>query len=84
MMYASDTYEAAEGADALLILTDWDEFSNLDLQRLNMALRFPIIIDGRNLYKPSYLRDKGFTYVSVGRPPAYTALLGKPQNLVLV
>lgn len=82
--YAESAYDAAEGADALLILTDWAEFAHLDLQRLNMALRFPIIIDGRNLYKPSVMREKGFTYVSVGRPSAYTASLGKPQNLVLV
>ncbi len=84
MQYASDPYEAAEDADAVLILTDWDEFAHLDLQRLNMALRFPIVIDGRNLYKPDYMQEKGFTYVSVGRPAAYTASLGKPKNLALV
>lgn len=84
MQYASDPYEAAEGADAVLILTDWPEFAQLDLQRLNMALRFPIVIDGRNLYKPAYMQEKGFTYVSVGRPAAYTASLGKPKNLALV
>jgi UDPglucose 6-dehydrogenase len=51
--YASSAYDAAEGADALLILTDWAEFADLNLQRLNMAMRFSIIIDGRNLYKPT-------------------------------
>jgi UDPglucose 6-dehydrogenase len=83
MSYAKDTYAAAEGADALLILTDWAEFAKLDLQKLNQALRFPIIIDGRNLYKPSYMQEQGFTYVSVGRPGAYTAQQGKPRKLVL-
>ncbi|HEX4320308.1 MAG TPA: UDP-glucose/GDP-mannose dehydrogenase family protein [Acidobacteriaceae bacterium] len=83
MRYAASAYEAAEGADAVLILTDWKEFANLDLRRLNQALRFPIVIDGRNLYKPSEMQEQGFTYVSVGRPAAYTAQQGKPRKLVL-
>ena len=83
MHYAASAYEAAEGADALLILTDWAEFAHLDLSRLNKVLRFPIIIDGRNLYKPAAMREMGFTYVSVGRPATYTAQQGKPRKLVL-
>jgi len=83
MSYAANAYEAAEGADALLILTDWAEFSQLDLHRLNLALKFPIIIDGRNLYKPAYMQEQGFTYVSVGRPATYIAQQGKPRKLVL-
>jgi UDPglucose 6-dehydrogenase len=83
MSYASSAYEAAEGADAVLILTDWAEFGKLDLHKLNQALRFPIVIDGRNLYKPAYMQEQGFTYVSVGRPAAYTAQQGKPKRLVL-
>ena len=83
MSYASSAYEAAEGADAVLILTDWAEFASLDLPRLNQALRFPIVIDGRNLYKPTVMQEAGFTYVSVGRPAAYTAQQGKPRKLVL-
>lgn len=81
--YAKDAYEAAEGADALLILTDWAEFAHLDLPRLNKALRFPIVIDGRNLYKPEIMHEQGFTYVSVGRPATYIAQQGKPRKLVL-
>ncbi len=50
--YATDIYEAAKDADAVLILTDWKEFAEIDLARLNQAVRFPIVIDGRNLYKP--------------------------------
>jgi UDPglucose 6-dehydrogenase len=83
LSYAFNAYEAAEGADALLILTDWKEFARLDLQRLNLALKFPIIIDGRNLYKPAVMHEHGFTYVSVGRPAAYSAQQGKPRKLVL-
>jgi UDPglucose 6-dehydrogenase len=83
MSYAANAYEAAEGADAVLILTDWAEFAKLDLPRLNLALRFPIVIDGRNLYKPETMHEQGFTYVSVGRPASYTAQQGKPRKLVL-
>jgi UDPglucose 6-dehydrogenase len=83
LSYAKSAYEAAEGADAVLILTDWAEFAKLDLAKMNQALRFPILIDGRNLYKPAYMLEQGFTYVSVGRPGAYTAQQGKPRKLVL-
>jgi len=66
--YASDPYEAARGADALLILTEWDEFASLDLDRLQQQLKYPIVIDGRNLYDPEAMAARGFTYYSVGRP----------------
>ena len=80
MLYASDLYEAAKDADAVLILTDWKEFATIDLARLNRAMRFPIMIDGRNLYKPLEMQCQGFTYVSVGRPTAYHAQEGKPRK----
>ena len=79
MRYASDLYSAAQDADAVLILTDWKEFAEIDLVRLNQVVRFPIIIDGRNLYKPQQMLDHGFTYVSVGRPASYQAQQGKPK-----
>jgi len=68
MHYAGGLYEAAKDADAVLILTDWKEFGEIDLVRLNQVVRFPIVIDGRNLYRPQQMQDHGFTYVSVGRP----------------
>ena len=68
--YASDAYEAARGADALLILTEWDEFVSLDLDHLHRELKYPIVIDGRNLYDPDAMAAHGFTYYSVGRPAA--------------
>jgi len=80
MKYASDLYEAAHGADAVLILTDWKQFATMDLARLNRAMRFPIVIDGRNLYKPQEMQSHGFTYVSVGRPATYQAQEGKPRK----
>jgi UDPglucose 6-dehydrogenase len=65
--YAEDPYQASVGADALLILTDWEEFASLDLARLRGLLRYPIVIDGRNLYSTEIMRKHGFLYVSVGR-----------------
>lgn len=83
MSYAAGIYQAAEGADALLILTDWDEFASIDLIRLNQVLKFPIVIDGRNLFKTETMAEHGFTYVSVGRPANYNAQQGKPRKTVL-
>jgi UDPglucose 6-dehydrogenase len=71
LRYVDDAYAAAKDADALLILTDWAEFADLDLDRLYKTLRYPIIIDGRNLYDPDIMVKYGFTYLSIGRPAAY-------------
>ncbi|ADW68405.1 UDP-glucose dehydrogenase family protein [Granulicella tundricola] len=71
LRYASSSYDAAQDADALLILTDWQEFATLDLTEMHKALRYPIVIDGRNLYDPSVMLQHGFTYLSVGRPAAH-------------
>ena len=68
--FVSNPYEAANGADALLILTEWEEFAALDLDRLHKQLKYPIVIDGRNLYDPDTMAARGFTYYSVGRPAA--------------
>lgn len=73
LTYASDAYTAARDADAVLILTDWREFATLDLQRLSTALRYAIMIDGRNLYDPDTMHKHGFTYLSVGRPASAAA-----------
>ena len=71
--YCSSPYEAAAGADALLILTDWPEFAQLDLERLRALLAYPIVVDGRNLYQPSTMAAEGFLYYSVGRPDVQPA-----------
>jgi len=68
MRYVEDAYAAAQDADVLLILNDWQEFAELDLKRLHYTLRYPIIVDGRNLYDPAKMAELGFTYLSVGRP----------------
>ena len=66
--YASSPYQAASGADALLILTDWAEFAALDLDRIHAALGYPIVVDWRNLFDPAVMAAHGFYYYSVGRP----------------
>jgi UDPglucose 6-dehydrogenase len=68
MRFVDSPYAAAQDADALLILNDWNEFAELDLDRLHYTLRYPILIDGRNLYDPAEMTERGFTYLSVGRP----------------
>ena len=68
--FTENPYEAATGADALLILTEWEEFTTLDLKLLSAKLRYPIVIDGRNLYNPAVMAADGLSYYSVGRAPA--------------
>jgi UDPglucose 6-dehydrogenase len=68
VFFAENSYAAAKDADAVLVLTDWEEFASLDLDRLRAALRHPIMIDGRNLFQPEKMAELGFNYVSVGRP----------------
>jgi UDPglucose 6-dehydrogenase len=82
--YANSAYEAANGADALLILTDWQEFAKLDLPKLKATLTYPIIVDGRNLYDPAIMAANGFIYSSVGRAdvqPSLTRPLQKGGKL---
>ena len=82
MRYADDTYAAAQDADALLILNEWEEFAQLDLKKLHYTLRYPIVIDGRNLYEPEIMTRHGFTYLSVGRPGSpHTRDVGVGKNL---
>jgi UDPglucose 6-dehydrogenase len=71
LKFANSAYEAAHGADALLILTEWEEFANLDLTRLRQELKYPIVIDGRNLYDPDVMAAEGFSYYSVGRAASH-------------
>ncbi|MCK8825887.1 UDP-glucose dehydrogenase family protein [Fuchsiella alkaliacetigena] len=66
--YAEDAYSAIENTDALLLVTEWEEFQNLDLKRVKELLNNPLFIDGRNCYQPEKMEELGFTYYSVGRP----------------
>ena len=65
--FADSNYDAAEGADALVIVTDWNEYRHPDFGRIRSALRTPIVVDGRNLYDPGKMSALGFTYLSIGR-----------------
>jgi len=65
--YHRTNYEALEGADALLIVTEWNEFRRPDFPRMKQLLRHPIIFDGRNVYDPEVMREHGFTYLPIGR-----------------
>jgi len=73
LRFVEDAYAAATDADALLVLTDWSEFATLDLKRLYTIMRYPIVVDGRNLFDPQVMHEYGFTYISVGRPAVYPA-----------
>jgi UDPglucose 6-dehydrogenase len=66
--FSTDTYDALEGADGVVILTEWNEFRALDLARVKTMLKSPLMVDLRNIYRPSVMREAGFRYVSVGRP----------------
>ena len=65
--YKADAYQACEGAHAIVILTEWDQFRALDLDRVKLLAREPVIVDLRNVYKPEEMRRRGFRYTSIGR-----------------
>ena len=63
-------YEALEGADALVIVTEWDAYRALDLERILQMMKSPVVVDLRNIYRPEEMSARGFRYSSIGRPPA--------------
>jgi UDPglucose 6-dehydrogenase len=65
--YAGSAYEAAEGADCLVIVTEWNEFRSLDLRRLKKIMKTPALVDLRNIYKRAEVEAQGFLYESIGR-----------------
>jgi UDPglucose 6-dehydrogenase len=69
--FASSPLEAARGADAAVILTDWAEFAELDLCAMREVLKYHLLIDGRNLFDPAEVAAKGLGYVSIGRPDSF-------------
>ena len=68
--YAKDAYAALKDADILLICTEWPEFRRPDFERMKRAMRQPLVLDGRNVYSAMRMKDRGFQYFSIGRPPA--------------
>jgi UDPglucose 6-dehydrogenase len=81
--YADDAYLCAEGADALVIVTEWEQFRALDLTRLKTIMAQPVIVDLRNVYRPEHMAEQGFVYRSVGRPPDFSsgALEARPDRI---
>lgn len=65
--FCKDSYEACKGSDCALVLTEWNQFKELDLKRVKSLLRQPIVVDGRNIYDPARMRALGFRYFSMGR-----------------
>jgi UDPglucose 6-dehydrogenase len=71
--YCADPYQAAQGADAVLIVTEWSEFREIDWARIRTVIERPLILDGRNMLNATEVTGHGFHYVSIGRPPALSA-----------
>jgi UDPglucose 6-dehydrogenase len=67
VVYCSDAYDAADGADAIVIATEWNQFRSLDLDRIISLVASPVVVDLRNLYQPERMRERGFVYVPFGR-----------------
>ena len=68
VVFSDNAYACVENSDVLVIVTEWDAFRALDLERVRSLLKTPVLIDLRNIYRPAEMRAKGFDYVSVGRP----------------
>jgi len=67
VVFFDNPYETIRDCDALIVVTEWDEFRNLDMRAVKVLLKQPIVVDGRNIYDPQEMRDLGFTYLGIGR-----------------
>jgi UDPglucose 6-dehydrogenase len=76
--YAPSAYEALEGCDALVVVTEWNEFRFPDFDRIRSLLKAPIVFDGRNVYDPEKMASMGFVYYSIGRPSGTQAPIPTP------
>ncbi len=79
VQYCRDAYEVAQGSDALVIVTEWNEFKHLDMMAIKKAMNRPVLIDGRNIYDPEEMRALGFEYKAVGRGNTSPARLGSAE-----
>jgi len=86
---AEDAYDLASGCDAVVVVTDWNEFKHLDMARLKASMAEPVLIDGRNIYEPSKMQELGFTYRGIGRgyekaePSQPAEILGAGESIEL-
>jgi UDPglucose 6-dehydrogenase len=83
LVYCDSAYETMGGADALVLITEWNEFRALDLGRVKKLLKAPVIVDLRNIYKPEEMKEAGFTYASIGRPAAVPSPADRRKTLKL-
>jgi len=83
LVYCDSAYETIGGADALILITEWNEFRALDLGRVKKLLKAPVIVDLRNIYKPEEMKEAGFTYASIGRPAAVPSPADRRKTLKL-
>ena len=67
LILARHQYEALEGVDALALVTEWKPFRHPDFRAMKELMKQPVIFDGRNLYSPAFMKEQGFTYLSIGR-----------------
>ncbi len=67
VVFCESEYEAAEGAEALVVATEWNQFRGLDIERLKRLMKEPVVVDLRNVYDPEKMREAGFRYYGVGR-----------------
>jgi UDPglucose 6-dehydrogenase len=67
VVFCDDPYQVAEGADGLILVTEWNEFKQLDMNRLKSLMRQPVLVDGRNIYDPKRMAELGFNYRGMGR-----------------
>ena len=67
IQYCANPYDVADNAEALLIITEWEEFKQLDMEKVRSLMVHPIVIDGRNIYSPTEMEKHGFIYKSIGR-----------------
>ena len=77
LAYAADVYDAVEGADALIVATEWPEFRRPNLERVRTLMACPFVFDGRNVFEPAHMVESGFAYQSIGRP---TPLAVRPAD----
>ncbi len=78
--FCDEKYDVADNADALAIMTEWDEFASADFDRLRETMRGHVIVDGRNMFDPSIVAEAGFVYSSIGRSTAYPSLSVDPAD----
>ncbi|HZK78981.1 MAG TPA: UDP-glucose/GDP-mannose dehydrogenase family protein, partial [Gemmatimonadaceae bacterium] len=78
IVYAETNYDALAGADALIVVTDWNEYRHPDFARVKESLKRPVVVDGRNLYDPEKMLELGLSYYSIGRA---TIELAAPQRV---